>query len=166
MAGWVVRGSGCVVGRALLLAIAIGLLAARAEARPEYPGQLQNAVGLECPPPCLMCHTNPNGGVGWNRFGTRILGLAPSVNPWSVVLAGLRQAAQDSDGDGVNDIDELERGTNPSIAGPVAIDCVRYGCGARIARGAPPDPFALATTLGLLGLLRVLRRQFRAHGRG
>ena len=81
-----------------------------------------------------------------NKFGSKLesFGLLPG-NPALIDNAFMMLAAADpdSDGDGTNDIEEIEAGDSPSLAFPdgVAQWCpdIKYGCGARIA-AAPPPP--------------------------
>jgi hypothetical protein len=71
---------------------------------------------------------------------------------------------QDTDGDGVMDAEELRAGTDPGSAADEPLCLIRYGCGARIARGAGtpldgPDAWGVATLLALgLGALARRRR--------
>ena len=44
--------------------VGVGCLsvAERAEAWPTYPGAIATHLNMKCPPPCVLCHTRPEGG--------------------------------------------------------------------------------------------------------
>lgn len=136
----------------VLLAAGVAALARPAQATPNFPGVIQSALGLSSPPPCTICHLTSVGGPG------------TAVQPFALYLksrglvpydeASLRAALQaaaaerhDSNGNGIDDIDELTRGTDPNAgatAGPA------YGCGARIAQGPPARSSVWAFALALV----------------
>jgi hypothetical protein len=76
----------------------------------------------------------------------------------------------DSDGDGVSDVDELNAGDSPSIAGPAGqgqfCSDLQYGCGARIAAAPPVDRLSLLSAgLVTLGLVLSRRRRSKLRAR-
>ena len=120
---------------------------------------MQEAAGLECPPPCLVCHVLPEGGKNWTKFGLRVMPFSIEKKPWPDVLTQLRAADVDSDGDGRNDIFEIDHGTNPSQTGEDTITCVKYGCGAHVAPRKSADPLAAWLALGsVIGAVYLRRR--------
>lgn len=142
--------------------LCLNVLPARpAQARQEYAGEVQTSLGMECPPPCRTCHILPTGGKNWNTFGLQLVTPVLSGKSWPSILADLRAANVDTDGDGRADVYELEHDTDPSIAGNDRITCVLYGCGARVAADKAPDPLAALVSLGALGALTWLRARSR-----
>lgn len=71
-----------------LLWISATLLISRpAQARQEYPGEVQAVLGMECPPPCTTCHRQPTGGKNWNSFGIQFLTPLSMGRSWADILA-------------------------------------------------------------------------------
>ena len=113
-------------------------------------------VGAAQSPPCTICHTTPNGGLG-----TATKPLAVYLRSRGLVAedeASLRNALtaaagerHDTDQDGVIDTDELKAGTDPNGAG-ADLPPVQYGCGN--VSGAQPSSTSLmamiATALACL----------------
>ncbi|HEY4105490.1 MAG TPA: hypothetical protein VGM44_16440 [Polyangiaceae bacterium] len=154
--------------------------AREARASSDYPPALAAALDQEfpgvthCVPLCTACHNTTQGGPkNINAFGTTLkkYELLPG-NPALVDIAiqGLKAAnpPDDSDGDGVSDIDEINAGDSPSLPGAAGTSqfCpnIAYGCGARIATRPPADRvslFGLASVA--LGLVSWRRRRTRVH---
>lgn len=88
-------------------------------ASPAFPGVVADELGLESPPPCTLCHTVPTGGFGTadtpvgQFLRTRGL-LAANVESLRTALLAAEAEGQDSDGDGVPDIEELIVGDDPN----------------------------------------------------
>ncbi|HEY4105489.1 MAG TPA: hypothetical protein VGM44_16435 [Polyangiaceae bacterium] len=165
------------IGAALLALCAI---ARPAHASSDYPPALKDALDKEfpdvnhCVPLCTACHKTTQGGPGnINVFGSTLersdIGLvqgdasrvAPAIHNLALAMPPI-----DSDGDGVSDIDEINTGDSPSIAGPAGDSqfCpdTTYGCGAHIAARPPSDGWSLIPAgLVALGLLAVRRRKVR-----
>lgn len=154
-----------------------------AQASSDYPPALQAALDKEfpatkhCVPLCTACHNTTQGGPGnINVFGAQLehFGLLPGNA--ALVDVALQQLAAaspptDSDGDGTSDVDELNAGDSPSIAGPAGTGqfCpdITYGCGAHIAAAPPKDRLSLIpAALVALGLIAVRRRRPTVRARG
>jgi len=175
------------VFRATLL-IGLGLaslgIARTAHASSDFPPVLQQAIAkqfptakaAQCVPLCTACHETTAGGpANLNKFGMRLESyglLEGSPNTIDPALAALAAADPDSDGDGTNDIEELQAGDSPAFAFPDGVDqwCpdIKYGCGAHIAAApAPPvDRVGLFSAgLVVLGLAITRRRRSAARAR-
>jgi hypothetical protein len=112
------------------LFIATLLVAMPCRAFPEYPGIVQATLRLSAPPACTLCHTDPNGGQGTaqQKFALTLkqFGLTnmEDFKELETVLQDVDACNVDSDGDGVPDIVELQKGTNPNDgSGPPKSDC-------------------------------------------
>ena len=151
-----------------------------AHASSDYPPALKAALDTEfpnvthCVPLCTACHNTTQGGPGnINVFGATLessaIGLipgdatrvAPAIHNLAIAMPPI-----DSDGDGVSDVDELNAGDSPSIAGPAGVGqfCpdITYGCGAHIAVAKPVDRLSLIpASLVVLGLIGLRRRGAR-----
>jgi hypothetical protein len=67
---------------------------------------------------CTYCHTNPNGGAGWNKFGQQLKDLYfgdARKNVADMLFLALR-ANKDSDEDGFTDVLEVVAKTLPGDA--------------------------------------------------
>jgi len=166
-----------------LLAGLITLGAARtAHASSDYPPALKAALDAEfpnsthCVPLCTACHNTTQGGPGnINVFGATLessnIGLIPGDSSrvaTAIHNLALAMPPTDSDGDGVSDIDELNAGDSPSIAGPAGMGqfCpdIKYGCGAHIAEARHLDRLSLIPAgLVMLGLIGLRRRSLRTR---
>jgi hypothetical protein len=175
---------------ALLVGLSSLGLARTAQASPDFPPYLKDALDKEfpmivhCVPLCTACHNTTQGGPGnLNSFGVTLessqIGLMQGNTDPAHDLALVESAihnlvtldpTSDSDHDGTSDIDELNAGDSPSIAGPAGVGqfCpdIRYGCGARIAAAPPVDRFSLLTGgLVAFGLVMARRRRSKARAR-
>ncbi len=168
----------CRIGPAVAVALSLGMglfVAARpASGSPAFPGVVQSTLNMPCAPPCTLCHRDLNGGLGTvvQPFGKAMIAHdAEATNQDSVrsALAALEADAVDSDGDGVPDISELERGQNPNVKGDAGLCGPTYGCGAHVAPARHLDGFAAIagaiTALALAGAARRRRRRKRVHPR-
>ena len=154
---------------ACLLAAAATLLAhGVSQASPEFPGEIQGLLGMDCPPSCGICHIDPDGGGDLTIFGGRMkitggLVAGDTSTVWPA-LATIEMARPiiDSDGDGLGDIVELRANLNPMINGnekPDEIVCPKYGCGARVATQKPLDGSALLFAVAVAGYLGLRTRR-------
>ncbi len=173
---------------ALLVGLSSLGLARTAQASPDFPPYLKEALDKEfpsvvhCVPLCTACHNTTEGGPGnLNVFGVTLegsgIGLQPGdadpAHDLALVESAIHNLAlamppPDSDHDGISDVTELNDGDSPSIAGPAGVGqfCpdIRYGCGARIAAAPPVDRFSLLTS-GLVAFGLVLARRRRSKAR-
>ena len=136
--------------------------------------QYSDSKAAKCVPACTACHLTTQGGpTMMNKFGLSLEandlrpGRTDLIKPAFLKLA---MTDPDSDGDGTNDIEEIQNGDSPSLAFPdgVAQWCpdIKYGCGAHIAAApAPPvDRMGLFSAgLIVLGLAMTRRRRGAAR---
>jgi hypothetical protein len=151
---------------------AVGVLAvsSTAWASRTYPGLLQSATGMPCAPTCTLCHRDMNGGLftvvkpfGKAMIGAGLIGASPdTLKP---AVDQLAKDGTDSDGDGVPDIQELQEGRDPNVAGSGMLCGPTYGCGARIEPSGSLDGYAavaaLATAAALLWRMKKPRVRAR-----
>jgi hypothetical protein len=160
--------------RLVFVAALTTLLApALARASVSYPGELSKHWELDAtlpasPPYCTLCHTTDAGGTGTaiTPFGRALLRtgtLGNNVPSLDGALDTLEGSANDSDRDGVTDIDELRAGMSPnegdalpgSEPDPLAdVPLPRSGCSV----GAPDRAASVSAACVALLLLRCRRR--------
>ena len=143
----------------------LGVLSTPAGARPEYPAEVQEGIGLDCTPSCLLCHTILEGGLEYlNPYGGSLIA---AIGRKGAAQAVLDSAQSHSDDDGIPDLEEIYANTDPSTPnkpgeGDPICSAAQYGCGARI---APLSGSALAdkgwSLLAALGVAMLLFRQRR-----
>ena len=155
---------------AVLALAAVALIARSANASPVFPPEIQNHLSLSYQPSCATCHLNGVTGFGTvtTPFGVsmRSRGLvASSTASLDTALDALAAEMKDSDGDGVDDINELKADTDPNVAGGSAGSALtpKYGCGGGDLM-FPARPSAIAGLIGSLGVagLALLARRRRA----
>jgi hypothetical protein len=172
-------------------ALVLGLLLAPvpALAYPTFPGAMQEQLGIECPPSCLLCHTRIEGGKGFVKGepsfvdNLRAVGrdiklpvLSDDAEQFKKLLE--RYAVEpclgpgtppcSSDGDATSDIEELKANRDPDRAGDAQLaECVLYGCGAHIAPKASTNVSgsSAGAVCALLGALVVFGRRARRRSR-
>ena len=154
-----------------------------AQASPDYPVALQQALDHEypavkhCAPLCTACHNTTQGGPGnINPFGATLehFGLSErnaALVPIAIHALATASPPPDTDGDNVSDVDELNAGDSPSLAGPAGTGqfCpdIAYGCGAHIAATPARDRWSLVpAALVTLGLILARRRRSSARAGG
>jgi MYXO-CTERM domain-containing protein len=173
--------------RALGMALVVAAFPSTASARPEFPGVVQETLGLDCAPPCTVCHTSPApDGTNANQpFATNVQlwGAAlntpllsednlpnvlnaqatqPCANEGDLGCApmgGVCTLPCDANANGATDIADLEAAIDPN-PGAKELACPKYGCGARIAPERPSRPIDGAATLVALGAAFVFARRF------
>ncbi len=138
-----------------------------AEASPTYPELVRDTLALGATPTCLLCHDSLQGGAGTvvTPFGRSMQGFGlVREDPGSLAqaLATMRARHEDSDGDGIPDLDELALGGDPND-GPgrgAGDEPLQHGCASTPLR----DPRVLDASLCALGAALVLasRRRRRA----
>ena len=152
----------------LALLVALVSIASGARASTGYPAEIQNRLSLRYRPDCGICHVGSPGPGNVNTdFGESLIAFGMKGGDTSSLDAALDASQSrhwDSDGDGVSDIDELVRGTDPNgpalarVAGPA------YGCSLTHRIAAPIAPSMTAMTILLT--LSVLRLRAKAKNAG
>ena len=155
--------AGLVVGFTLASAPAVAL------ATPGFPGTIRAHLGLSYQPPCTLCHRSvQGGGPVVTLFGASLLerGLqAGSDSSLTSALDRLVSDGVDSDGDGVEDVDELLAGTDPSSASASRIadkPTLSHGCVGRI---APTGSVGWPALVGVATFVLLVRRSRRRRGK-
>jgi MYXO-CTERM domain-containing protein len=152
--------------RACLFAAAVPTAlgwAVPARATPNFPAVIQQVVGSAAPPPCTICHNNPNGGLGTvtTVFGMymRSRGLVPyDENSLRNALAAASAEQHVSNGDGISDTQALREGLDPNAGSGGAptqspLPPPDYGCGAQVASGqggSASGPFLVAAGIAIV----------------
>lgn len=141
------------------------LLAPAASATPNFPAVMRGELQLSYEPGCALCHND--GMTGKNTANTPFANTLRSRGlvgydeaSLKLALTAISAEKKDSDGDGVIDVDELKKGTDPSVsASAVGEEPAEYGCSS-----APtPATSANVTVAGLVVLLVVAAiRKMRA----
>jgi MYXO-CTERM domain-containing protein len=139
------------------------LTAGSALARPEAPGQLQEAANMQCVPLCTMCHSgNPGTKANWDPAGRPLAltlnapissqtDIKPAYDMWAMMNPA--------------DADKVRRGIEPrsgaDVCGPT------YGCAVHIAKeaAAPRDFTGPLFALGAMIVGGILRRRRRSSAR-
>ena len=100
-------------------------------ATPEFPGVIQQQLGLAQPPPCTICHATNAGGPGTvvKPFGIYLQsrGLVPfdDASLRNALMADI--AERHSSSGGLTDVDALRAGEDPNGA-PGANLMPAFGC--------------------------------------
>jgi hypothetical protein len=139
------------------------LTAGSALARPEVPGQLQEAADMQCVPLCTMCHqTNPGtidnwmgkplGGILFGEIKTQT-DITAHYRSWAADPLNAEAAAKIKKG--------IEPSTNADVCGPT------YGCAVHIAKevAAPRDFTGPLVALGAVIAGGILRRRRKSSDR-
>jgi len=137
---------------------ALMLGSSAALATPRLPAAVRDDLSLSYTPACSLCHIRGNTGAGTQitpfALSARSFGFDGNQRDLATALVDMRAAHTDSDGDGVDDIDELIAGTDPNVYGPVPFSTQvdpSYGCSTGGVAGA----------LALAGLLLFSLRRRR-----
>jgi hypothetical protein len=146
----------------ITIACIAALLPSVAGATPTFPQVIADKLGLAKPPDCIICHLTNQGGAGTSVRPFSLYLQSRGLRPFdeASLRAALDAAAaehHDSNGNGVDDIDELKQGHDPN---PAAGEQPRYGCGARIA-SSHHEPSSAALLAVCAGLLLARRRPRR-----
>lgn len=151
------------------MAVTIGVGPVVAHAVPEFPRGIERNLSLDYEPPCFLCHVKDKTGLGTAEspfaLSMRDLGLsADDHNSLTTALTALTNEKIDSDGDGVDDIDELKAGTDPNTDAPASLRSPTepsLGCRATPYRRDTSAPLAV---FGVVLLLRFVGRRRAVHG--
>ncbi len=115
-------------------------LSSVAQAKREFPSEIQCDLKLAYQVPCSVCHIQDNTGSSTPitpfALALRARGLSGDNGSVGTSLALLEADGVDSDGDGVTDIAELKAGTDPNSAANASLindQEPAYGCS-----GSPP----------------------------
>jgi len=137
----------------LLLALAFSVPVV-AGATPDFPAAIARDLHLSAPPACTICHATDAGGSGTvvKPFGKYMVsrGLVPfDETSLANALAAAAGENHDSDGDGISDIEALQRGLDPNgSSGKVpAVPDPTFGCS--VAPGSDGSVWLLAFVVGL-----------------
>lgn len=182
---WLFRAGVVVACSAVVLAVA-----SPARAYPEFPGEVDKALGLTCPPPCTICHlmTTPQKGDSADQlFANNVRASATLLkggpydedfirdNIGKIVLR-LEQAPCPNEDDksceatmpcgvcntdGAGEGDIVEIRAGQNPNNSSELPCVEYGCGSRIAPERANRPLDATAALFALGAALVLARRFR-----
>jgi thrombospondin type 3 repeat protein len=147
---------------------ALALVALVGWPRKEYPDAIATALEGQRPahtPPCSVCHLDgkTSGATVFTPFAwaMRLRGLGGTRASATTAVLKVQADHVDSDGDGVDDADEIIAGTDPNNAG-VATDLEdpHLGCqlGGRAPAGSPGAVVAIAA-------LALIRRRARNRAR-
>ncbi len=162
----------------LALTVILGCLCfeSPAVASPQYPGELQQALGLNYSPACTLCHSPmPDSGTAAGAIDTpfgksmvaRGLRGASSLDSDAgagndagnidatllAALTAMRRDGVDSDGDGAQDLDELSWGGDPNVFDGFHVTPVpppHYGC--QMGRRSSSSSAAWVALLGFVAI--------------
>ncbi len=109
---------------AIVLLLVPAMYVTRVRALPGYLSQFQDqypSSGTSAAQ-CRVCHPGPNGGAAWNPYGNDLIsaGAAGSadITPSLIAVEGL-----DSDGNGISNIVEIQKGAQPGWCDPAKAGC-------------------------------------------
>lgn len=132
-----------------------------AEAKRQFPADVQRDLGLSYEVPCSVCHIKGNTGSSTAitplALSLRARGLSGDTQSLQSALAKLETDGVDSDGDGRSDYSELQAGTDPNSSANASIINDQepgYGCGGTAPRGGAGGPSAAAALLSWYWLRR------------
>jgi Bacterial TSP3 repeat len=136
-----------------------------AQAKSEFPSQVQRDLGLAYEIPCSVCHIAGNVGsatpITSFALSLSARGMKGDSSSLSSALFKLEADSVDSDGDGTSDIAELRAGTDPNSSANASIVNDQepgYGCGGSAPHGrSQPGMAGMGSLLSLAWF--VLRRR-------
>lgn len=143
----------------IALSTAAELTTAVAAARPEAPGELQQAAGMKCVPLCTMCHTS-NPGVRSNVDPNKPVAnaLLIPIASQSDITPAWNTYAQANPAAAALVKDGKEPSTGQDVCGPI------YGCAVHVENEATwqRDYTAPIVALGAIALAAFVRRRKRS----
>jgi hypothetical protein len=149
------------------------LASSAALASDPFPGVIATTLSLSKAPACTLCHASDAGGKGTvvQPFGRKMMGyglMSGDTQNLVSILNKMRDTHDDTDQDGVSDIDELKAGTDPNINDitgqpPEDYPPPVYGCRVSWAQYRAPGPVERWSTAGLVlaGAMWMRRRTAR-----
>lgn len=151
--------------------LALGLCPGQALASQEFPAAIEEAAGMPCTPSCTLCH-GVNPGTA-STFQNKLLGKALFLPAGGTPVAANDAAALKAsyatyakDPANAANVTNLQNGIDPETgddlcAGPT------YGCGAHVAKKAPPTDFSAPLwVIGAVVAGALLRRRTSSPSRG
>lgn len=149
--------------------LALGLCPGRAHASENFPEAIEEAAGMPCTPSCTLCHGVTPGTIDTfqnRKLGATLFTINGVVPPRDA--AKLKAAYQVYSMDQANaaNVTNLKNGIDPETgddlcAGPT------YGCGAHVAKKAPPTDFSAPLwVIGAVVAGALLRRRTSSPSRG
>jgi hypothetical protein len=147
--------------RANVVVLASLLLTAPAAASPGVPAEIAAHLGAPTPP-CTICHQGTPGlGTATTVFAEALKarGLVPgNLASLDTALDALAAENHDSNGNGINDIDELKAGNDPNATSGSAV-VPTYGCLGSVARRQPGGGAGWVALIALALVAVRLRRR-------
>lgn len=156
----------------------IVLFAGQAHASKSFPEEIERQADVKLPTgdaACLLCHKDSEGGAktATKPFALTMINLGLESGSRGSLIAALPRLAEDkpdSDGDGLDDLGELQAGRDPNrpetesadggieVTGDVAYSVPPFETGCGMARGATNRATA---AVGLAALASLLLRRRR-----
>jgi MYXO-CTERM domain-containing protein len=133
------------------------LTAGSALARPEAPGQLQEAAKMQCVPLCTMCHSGSPGTLAnWDPVNKPLaLTLNAPISSQTDIKPAYDMWAMMNPGDALKVQKGIEPRSGADVCGPI------YGCAVHVAKeaAAPRDFTGPLVALGAVIAGGILRRR-------
>lgn len=158
----------------LVAAGALLLVQAPARASEQFPAALEEAAGMPCTPSCVVCHGKVPGDIASfmaRKLSTDLIASGGLPPPGAAGVPGIKSnyaayaAKAATDPNVARVVAALKDGIDPqtgdSLCGPT------YGCGAHVAKKAPPTDFSAPLwVIGAMFAGGLLRRRKSSAPRG